>query len=204
MKILHNKRSLLRGVFLTVVSAVVVAIAYFQLVHRYNYGHFVPYGLHADVLSREVSIGIPGQKKMYWPELSNFSLLPVNLDACDYLTDAFDRGTGYLYTVQRWDNVSNSWQTIFEPSGEDFCRPVPTSTIETDRVSKLLWPGRSVQVMEGEATGARDPFRKDDKARFIVFTKFGKELDWQNAVASEPFVIEDDVVRGDESFRVKH
>lgn len=176
MKILHNKGSLLRGGFLTVVSALVIAIAYFQLVHRYNYGHFVPYGLHADVRSREVSIGIPGQKKMYWAQLSNFSLLPVNLDACNYVTDAFDRGTGYLYTVQRWDNVSNSWQTIFEPSGEDFCRPVPTSTIETSRVSKPLWPGRSVQVMEGEATGARDAFKKTIRRDSSSLRNSGKKL----------------------------
>jgi len=186
------------------VSAVVVAIAYFELGHRYNFGHFVPYGLHVDVLSEEVSIGIPGQKKMYKAELSNFSFLPVRLEACDYLTDAFGRGTEYPYTVQRWDTVSNGWQTIVEPNGDDFCHPVPLSTIETHRVSKRLLPGMYVQVMEGEATGAREPFQKDDKARFIVFKRLGKEVDWRNAVASEPFIIEDEVSRQNVPFRVKH
>ena len=157
-----------------------------------------------DVLSEEVSIGIPGQKKMYQAQLSNFSLLPVRLDACDYLTDAFGRGTEYPYAVQRWDSASNGWQTIVEPTEDDFCHPVPLSTVETTRVSKRLWPGMYVQIMEGEATGAREPFQKDDKARFIIFKTLGKELDWRNAIASEPFIIEDDVSRENGPFRVKH
>jgi hypothetical protein len=61
-----------------------------------------------------------------------------------------------------------------------------------------------VQVMEGEATGARERFQKDDKARFIVFKRLAKEVDWRNAVASEPFIIEDEVSRQNVPFRVKH
>jgi hypothetical protein len=204
MKIALNKKSLLREILLMLVCAVMVAIAYFELGHRYNFGHFVPYSLHVDVLSEEVSIGIPGQKKMYKAELSNFSLLPVRLEACDYLTDDFGRGTEYPYAVQRWDTASNSWQTIVEPNGDDFCHPVPLSTIETHRASKRLWPGMYLQVMEGEATGAREPFQKDDKARFIVFKRLGKELDWRNAIASEPFLIEDEVSGENVPFGVKH
>lgn len=203
-KIACNKRSFLRRFLLMLVCAVVVAIAYFEIGHRYNFGHFVPYGLHVDVLSEEVNIGIPGQKKMYWAELSNFSFWPVRLEACDYVTDAFDRGTEYPYAVQRWDSASRSWQTIVAPKVDDFCHPAPTSTIETHRALKRLWPGMHVQVMEGEATGAREPFQKDDKARFIVVKRLGKEDDWQNAVASEPFIIEDDVSRQSVPSRVKH
>src|SRR5215510_8172793 len=121
MKFSLNKRSLLRNLLLMLVCAIVVAIAYFEGGHKYNFGHFVPYGLHVDVLSEEVSIGIPGQKKMYKAELSNFSFWPVKLEACDYLTDAMGRGTEYPYAVQRWDKASASWQTIVKPNGDDFC-----------------------------------------------------------------------------------
>jgi hypothetical protein len=38
-----------------------------------------------------------------------------------------------------------------------------------------------VQVMESEATGAREPFQEDDKARFVVFKRLGREVDWRNA-----------------------
>ena len=182
-----------------------VAVAYVEFEHRYNYGHFVSYGLHVDVVSRESWIGIPGQKNMYSAELTNFSFLPVTLDGCDYLTDAFGRGTMYPYAVQRWDNTSGGWQTIVEPPNEaGFCHPVPLSMVKTDRISKRLWPGMQVEVTEGEATGAREPFQKDDRARFVVFKRLSGTPDWRDGVASDAFVIEDDVPRSDTQFRVKH
>lgn len=59
--------------------------------------------------------------------------------------------------------------------------------------------------MEGEATGAHDSFRKDDLARFVVFRKLDKTGDWQSAIPSVAFPIEDDVIRDEnDSFRVKH
>jgi hypothetical protein len=57
--------------------------------------------------------------------------------------------------------------------------------------------------MEGETTGAREPFQKDDRARFVVVTTLGNEVDWQDAIATESFIIEDEVSR-DTPFRVKH
>ncbi|HEU4508218.1 MAG TPA: hypothetical protein VFR78_08275 [Pyrinomonadaceae bacterium] len=142
---------------------------------------------------------------MYSAELTNFTFLPVTLDGCDYLTDAFGRGTAFPYAIQRWDNTSGVWQTIGEPpSDANFCHPVPLSMVQTDRAPKRLWPGMRVEAVEGEATGAREPFQKDDRARFVVFTKLGNELDWRYGVASHPFIIEDDVPRSDGQFRVKH
>lgn len=181
------------------VCAAVVATAYFEFRHRSRFGHFVPYGLHVDVLSRDVSIGIPGQTKMYWAELSNFSILPVRLNGCDYVTDAFDKGTKYPYAVQRWDGTD--WQTVSEETEKYFCHPAPLSTINTDSIVRRLWPGMSVEVMEGEATGARDAFQKGDRARFVVLRKVG---DWRGAVASDAFIIEDDVPRDSGPSRVKH
>ena len=178
--------------------------AYVEFAHRYNFGHFVPYGLHVDVLSKEMSIGIPGQTKLYRAELSNFTFWPAKLDACDYVTDAFGYGTEYPYAVQRWDKASNEWETIVEVNGEVFCKPAPLSRGQTQLGGKLLWPGMEVEVMDGEATGAREPFQKGDLARFIVFKSVSKEPDWKKAIASKSFVIEDDVVRDGVQFRVKH
>lgn len=183
------------------VCAIVITISYFELRHRYNFGHFVPLGLHVDVLSEDRYIGIPGQTKMYRAELSNFTFWPVRLDACDYITDAFDHGTEYPYAIQHWNSNSGSWQTISEPNREDFCRPAPSSKIKADQLSRRLLPGMSVKVSDGEATGARDAFRKGDRARFVVFKNLG---DWPGAVASETFIIEDDVLRNGEPFRMKH
>jgi len=78
-KMVITKKALVLGALVAIVLSVVAFIAYFELGHRYHFGHLVPYGLHVDVLSEEVSIGIPGQKKMYKAELSNFSFFPARL-----------------------------------------------------------------------------------------------------------------------------
>jgi hypothetical protein len=177
----------------------------FEWNHHRTYGHFVSYGLHVDPLNRDADIGIPGQTKMYWARLSNYSLRSVTLPACDFVTDTLSPGTEYPYAVQRFDTSSNTWNTVMDESGEWFCRPVPLSTVETHLVSKKLAPGGSVDVMEGEATGARDPFHQGDLARFVVFTKLDKSGDWTSAIPSVPFRIEDNVIRDEANpLRVKH
>jgi len=174
------------------------------LTHKYHYGHFVPLGLHLDVLVEDACIGIPGQKKLYRAELSNFNLWPVKLTACDFITDTLQPETEYPYAVERWDVSSNTWSTVVQMDSESFCRPYPTGMSHTRVVTKLLWPCMSVLVMRGEATGARVPFRKGDLARFVVFRSLSG-VEWQTAVASKPFEIEEDVIRDEQdSFRVKH
>ena len=188
----------------TLITTFVVLIGGIEYIHHYDYGHFVSYGLHVDALNRDTDIGIPGQTKMYWPRLSNYTLWPVKLAACDYITDAMEPGTEYPYAVQRWNTSSNAWETITEVNGDSYCHPYPLGMIETNLVYKRLWPGMSVEVMEGEATGAREPFQKDDRARFVVFTTANKNDAWKTAIPSAPFVIQDQVIRGNGSFRVRH
>ena len=192
---------LLAGLIVLLVSL----FATFEISHRYNYGHFVSYGLHIDVIARESHIGIPGQTKMYEPHLFNFTLLPVSLEACDFVDDALSPGTEYPYAVQRLDTVSKDWQTVFVVSGEIFCKPLALSKIETRTISKRLWPGSTVKIMDGEATGARERFTKGDMARFVVFRKIREGVDWQTAIPSVPFYIQDQVLRdGETNFRIKH
>ena len=180
-------------------------LAIFEFSHRYNYGRFVSYGLHVDVIARESYIGIPGQTKLYEPYLFNFTLLPVSLEACDFVDDTLSPGTEYPYAVQRLDTVSKDWQTVAAVSGEDFCTPTPISKAETRIVSKRLWPGSTIKIMDSEATGARDPFTKGDMARFVVFREIRKGANWQTAIPSIPFYIEDQVLRdGETNFRIKH
>lgn len=187
------------------VVALSLLIAYLEFSHHYNYGHLFTYGLHVDVLSEDVDIGIPGEKKLYRAELTNYGLLPVRLTACDFTTDTLAPGTDYPYAVQRWDPSSSTWQTVMEINEETFCHPVPLGKAETQRTTRLIWPLMSVYVMGSEATGARAPFRKGDLARFVVFKTIVKEADWETAVPSKPFYIEDDVKRdADDSFRVAH
>jgi len=63
-----------------------ILIGGIEYLHHREYGHFVSYGLHVDTLNRDADIGIPGQTKMYWLRLSNYTLWPVKLAACDYIS----------------------------------------------------------------------------------------------------------------------
>jgi hypothetical protein len=192
---------------IAIVVIVCVLVGRLEWSHYRTYGHFVSYGLHVDPVNRDAYIGIPGQTKMYAAKLSNYSFRSVTLPACDYMTDdlAAGWGTEFPYAVQRFDTSSNTWLTVADASGEWFCRPYPLGKVETHLVSKTLAPGASVEVMEGEATGARDPFRQGDLARFVLFTKLDKSGDWNTAIASVPFRIEDNVIRDEANpLRVKH
>ena len=200
-----NNKTFLRKLSIALIVLFCFLLISVELIHRYNYGHFVSYGLHVDALSRDAYIGIPGQTKMYSAEITNYSLLPVKLSGCDYVTDAFGQGTKFSYALQKWDNSSNIWQTIDDVSEEGFCHPVPLSTIETHLVSKWLLPGAGMNIMEGEATGARIPFQKGDMARFVIFPRIENGVDWQSAIPSVPFYIQDDVIRNEnDSFRIQH
>ncbi len=201
---MRTRKAFLLLPFVTLLLAGVFIVV-FEWRHYRTYGHFVSYGLHVDPLNRAAYIGIPGQTKMYYAQISNYSFWPVSLPACDYVTDAFGKGTEFPHAVQRWDAASQTWRTIADMSGDGYCRPAPLSTIEDHLVTKRLVPFASVDVSDGEATGARDPFRKGDLARFVVFTKLDKAGDWKTAIPSASFTIEDDVLRDENNpLRVKH
>ena len=136
---------LLAGVFIVV----------FESRHYRTYGHLVSYGLHVDPLNRDAYIGIPGQTKKYYAQILSYSFWPISLSACDYVTDAFGKGTEFPHAVQRWDAASQTWRTIADMSGDGYCGPAPLSTIEDHLVTKRLSPFASVKVSDGEATGAR-------------------------------------------------
>ena len=141
---------------------------------------------------------------MYWPRLSNYTLLPSKLAACNYVTDAMDPGTEYPYAVQMWNASTNNWDTITDVDWENYCHPYGLGMIQTELVSKRLWPGMSVDVMDGEATAARAPLQKGDKFRFVVFTSTDRNSAWKTSIASVPSVIQEQVIRGDASFNIEH
>ena len=131
--------------------AATTLIGVLEFSHNYNHLHLFSYGLHVDVLAKESSIGIRGQKMLYRVELTNYTLLPVRLTACDFVTDIMTHETEYPYGVQRWDSASQTWQTAFEPNEGDFCGPDPLGVI--NKKEHWIWPLMSFDVMSWEATG---------------------------------------------------
>ncbi len=190
-----NKLNLLKNTFIFLIVFFSTLLINFELFHYYNHGHFVSYGLHVDPQNENYNISIPGQTKLYWAEITNYSFFQIKITVCDYISDANMPGSMMPYAVQRWNESSNTWETIISETTQGFCKPLTTSTIETNLVSKWLLPFVSERVMGGEATGARKPFRIGDMARFVVFTRIEKGVDWQTAIPSASFYIQDDVIR---------
>lgn len=183
---------------------VLVWIAAFQFGHRTCCGHYAPLGLHVDALSWPGSIGIPGQTMLYRAEATNFGLWPISVAVCEYTTDALQREAEFAYGVQRWDSVAKRWQVASVPSRESFCQPVPLGRFDTHVRSRFIWPSQTETLMEFEALGAWDDFRKGDVARFVLFRTAGSPLDWDGAVPSDAVRIQDESVRTLEPFRLRH
>jgi len=199
--ILHGR--LVRNILVMFGCSLFASTLYVEFRHWYDFGHLVTYGLHVDAVNEDANIGIPGQTKMYWPEISNFSLLPVRLPACRPVSDTLNPPLEYAYAVQRFDERSQSWQTIENATKFEFC--VNPFTNESGLVHSYLLPGSSVKVMSGSAVGAMDSFHKNDLARWVVFRQVFPSANWNTAVASIPFRIEDDVQRNEGGpFRVQH
>src|SRR5262245_38236539 len=130
MDINNAMRHRLRVILTIFLLFLIGGVAYLEIEHKWNYGHFVGYGLHVDSISHDAYIGIPGQTKLYSALISNFTLLPVKFEGCSFITDAFGKGVEYVYSVQRWDKSKNQWQTIANNNDVEVCQPTPLSKIE--------------------------------------------------------------------------
>ncbi len=77
----------LRRIGLVTVALVILPIGLLQLGHLARFGHFIPCGLHADVMVRRADYGIDGITKTYEAKLTNYGIAPANVTACDFIDD---------------------------------------------------------------------------------------------------------------------
>jgi hypothetical protein len=152
----------LLGFGLLVVATVAGRVAFFHWRHSYDYDHRAPLGLHADVIMRGGSIGIPGVTKTYETELNNRGFLPARVTRCEFVDDAGGRGTMIAYAVERWDRSSKRWKTVVDLNNATFCKPYSLGIVWARVTTKWLWPGQSLTTGE-EATAARGPFEKETR-----------------------------------------
>jgi hypothetical protein len=180
------------------VVAILVLLGFFgvQYIYHNERGNYLSVGLNLEVTREEASFGIPGQKYVYSAKLINFGVLPVKIAGCDYTSDTMSEETDYPYGIQKFNPNSKEWETILAITTDEFCRPMPTHGGGNHMVTKTLLPSDSILFIPDEATGARKPFKKGDQARFVAFRRLGENA-WSDAVYSEPFIIEDDVLHDD-------
>jgi hypothetical protein len=175
----------------------VLPISLLELGHLVRFGHFFPFGLHADVVVRKADYGIDGVTKAYEAKLTNYGITPAWITACDFVDDVMSHGTLVRATVEKWDGSARKWENIFKGDTSAFCRPYPTGMIETHVISKRLWPGQSISTGE-EATAARNVFAIGDTARFRVFAGETR------AFPTAAFSIDEHPTMSDVPYRFRH
>jgi len=143
-----------------------------ELIHVFRFGHFVPLGLHVEVVVTTSNdlLGVEGTGKIYNASLINYGILPVGVTVCDHLDWASRHQTMVSYIVERRTPQVGSWQYVREWDGYGsrlFCRPSFEVT-ETHRVRRRLWPGQTYRLGEG-VPAQQGGFHVGNEGRFTVF-----------------------------------
>jgi hypothetical protein len=169
--------------------------------HFSIHSHGAPLGLHADVIVRNASIGIPGITKMYEATLTNYGVLPVAVTRCEFLDDTFSPGTMIAYSVERWSNSSGHWETVVNMNSRNFCKPYPLGIVKARLATRWLWLGQTLTTGE-EATAARNPIEKGDSARFVVYLRTGDTN--STSIQTAVFPIDESPAGDAGALRVRH
>jgi hypothetical protein len=193
-----RKKHWLRLGLAALAAVIVVAVFGLEALHRRTWHHYVWFGVHAHILRESADIGIPGISNMYGATATNYTPMPILMRGCKGPSDVTPYyEITYRYQVEKWESASGTWSKIMAM--------LPKCPDE-ELVTKTLLPGETMQIVEWEATGARDGLHKGDLARFSIFTSFnesdggGKQL----LIISPAFVIEDEKLESGIPFRVRH
>lgn len=194
----RQKKYWLRLGLVAAAAVVVFAVIGIEALHHRTWHHYVWFGIHTHVLRERVDIAIPGVSNMYAVTATNYTPLPIRMHGCKGPSDVtpFCEIT-YRYQVEKWESASGTWNKIMA---------IPPECPGEELVTKAFGPGETMEIVESEATGARDGLHKGDLVRFTVFTSFNESDDSlkQRLITSPAFIIEDEKLESDIPYRVRH
>jgi hypothetical protein len=179
-----------RAAFL-LVALVFATFALHELIHLFRFGHFVPLGMHVEVVVTTSNglLGVDGTGKIYNASLTNYGILPAAVTVCDYLDWTSRHQTMVNYIVERRAPQIGGWQYVREWDGYGsrlFCR-LSFEVTETHRVRRRLWPGQTHRFGEG-VPAQWGGFHVGDEGRFTVF--LDADNDKKRAISSAIFRVD--------------
>lgn len=160
------------------IMAVVFGLIALEVHHHWEYGHFVPLGMHADVTAFKGDMG-QGVTTFFDAHLTNFGFYPQEIERCEFVSDAGAHEVSVAYRLEQLDTGTRTWKTLFN-SAQSFCRPYPLGIAHSKLVKKAIWPGQTLST-GAEATAAR-AMLKGATMRFVIEAN-GREF------PTSPFVI---------------
>ena len=152
-----------------------------DLRHHSQYGDWMSYGWHFDVISQvaEGGIVVPGVQHTQRAVVTNFTILPHFVEACI----APNVGSGpheipiFPFRIERLAKTG-TWQT-WPPSQWPTCLNLPIRR-------KIIWPLKSYSSQQG-ALAAVTWFHKGDWIRFVGLSKCDKPTEPHEEFVSQPF-----------------
>jgi hypothetical protein len=183
---------------LAAAAVVLFAVIGIEALHYRTWHHYVGFGIHTHILKESVDIAIPGVSNMYAVTATNYTPLPILMHGCKGPSDVSPfYEVLYRYQVEKWESSTATWTKIMA---------VTPGCPNEELVTTTLLPGKTMQIVEPEATGARDGLHKGDLVRFTVFTSFNESDDGskQQLITSPTFFIEDEKRESEVPYRVSH
>jgi hypothetical protein len=174
------KSRVVLSVGVVIVALFALGLAAIEVHHRLRFGHFVGYGVHADVVEKSSDIGIAGLRTEYAARVSNYRLLPLTLVGWEYRGDFLLVPPSFKcrFQLQKFSPQEAHWIVVI-----DF---KPIGPCQVPAANKRLYPLGSLVPMESVPVGGWDAFRIGDLVRFAVFTNlYAATAD----VYTEPFQI---------------
>lgn len=158
------KRKRVVSVGFAVIAVTALGLTTFEIHHQLRFGHYVAYGVHADVVESSGDIGVPGINTFYAVRVSNYTLSPLKLVGWEYRSDflAAPPSFGCRFQVQKFSPQAGHWIVVM-----DFG---PTGASQFPVVVRNLYPLGSIVAVQSLPVGAVDNLRKGDQVRFAVFT----------------------------------
>jgi len=157
--------------------------------------------LHADTVTRNGSIGIPGVTKTYEGVLINFGPLPISINRCEFIDDTMSPGASVPYRIERWDSPSLKWEPLVDLGADAFCEPYPLSMIEAKWTSRWLWPGQTLST-GWEATAARTGIAAGDTAKFVLY--LDRQGRGRREIETSNFLVDEEPEFETEGLKVRH
>jgi hypothetical protein len=130
---------------LAVFSVAIFLLGVLQIRHHLQYGHFVRFGLHADLTVSDAETGIPGSPRLFDAHLTNFGLFPEKVVRCEFISDAGGHGVRVAYRLEQLDTGTRSWKTLTD-AAQSYCRPFPLGVAQSKVVDELLSQVRHCQL----------------------------------------------------------
>jgi hypothetical protein len=175
----------LRAAAIAVIPAAVVLIIgaglRAELRHHAQYGHWISYGWHGDVISEIPDSGriVPGVLHTQKAVMTNFTLLPTVVEACIAPNDVQPHEIPvFPFRLEKLNRSGKTWET-WPPSRRPTCLNLPIR-------AKVVWPLKSYSSIQ-VPVAAIAWFRKGDWIRFVGLSKCDKPDESHREFISRPF-----------------